>query len=55
MTALMAGGSSSRPPRSMRSSSLLLLVSVAILAFALGRLMYHYVAFQGTLILLVDF
>jgi hypothetical protein len=51
MTALIAGGASSRPPRSSGIPSLLLLVSVAILAFALGRLMYHYVVFQGTLIL----
>jgi hypothetical protein len=55
MTVPMAGGALSRSLRGLRSSSLLLLVSMAILAFSLGRLVYNYVLFQSTIILLVDF
>ena len=36
-------------------SHLLLLVSTAILALALGRLVYHYVLFHGTILALTEF
>jgi hypothetical protein len=37
------------------ASDLLFLVSATILAVALGRLVYHYVLFQGTILALIDF
>ena len=41
--------------RHLKTSRLLLLVSATLLAFALGRLVYHYVLFQGVCLLLMDF
>jgi len=39
----------------LKTSRLLLLVSATLLTLALGRLVYHYVLFQGTCLLLIDF
>jgi hypothetical protein len=41
--------------RHPKTTRLLLQVSATLLAFALGRLVYHYVLFQGTCLLLIDF
>jgi hypothetical protein len=38
-----------------KGPSLLLLISGFILALALGRLAYHYVLFQGTILALTEF
>ena len=39
----------------VKSSQLFLLLSATILALALGRLVYHFVLFQGTLLTLLEF
>ena len=41
--------------RRLNSSQLFLLVSAAIFTLALGRLVYHYVLFQGTIRTLTEF
>jgi len=39
----------------LRKSHLLLVVSGAVVALALGRLAYHFVLFQGTILTLTEF
>ena len=41
--------------RQLDWSHLLLQVSAALLALALGRLVYHYVLFHGTVLAVIEF
>lgn len=54
-TIAMAGESSRRAMKRWKAVRLLLMLSAGVLALSLGRLMYHYVLFQGTIRTLTEF